>query len=163
MATARRKQTIEYRLLVEPVHDETLKKDGILFHLETTTLFANFSYQIDVKDTIEKATMVWTLHGLQPPSMNMPESGVAQFSKVYFDLPKKITFTLMKKDNVRASVDLVFSKASVTATKAKDTFLKIYTDRQLFETMRPTDRQPPEHKPDIQREQPSQATKRKKH
>lgn len=160
MATARKSHAIEYRLLVEHVHDETLKKDGVLFHLETTTLFANFSYQIDVKDTVEKATIIWYLHGLRPPSMNMPESGVAQFSKVYFDVPKKMTFTLVKKGNVRASTDLVFSKSSITASKAKDNFLKIYTDRRLFETTRTNDRQPPEHKPDIHREQP--LTKQKK-
>lgn len=162
MAAAQRTQAVEYRLLIERVFDDTLKKEGVHFLLETTKQFTNFSYQIDIEETLSGSDLNWRLHGLRAPSMNMPETGNAQFSKVYFELPKKINFTLMKKDNVRASAEIVFTSTGIKVSPSLIHFLKIYNRRQDFENNRFSDAEKPEHKPDIHREKPTAQQKRKK-
>jgi hypothetical protein len=152
---AHTKQPIEYRLLVRPTYDETLKKDGVLFLLETSKQFTNFSYVIDVKDDVEGGAVVWTLHGLRAPSMNMPATGTAQFKKVYFDLPKAVNFTLVKKGKVKAVTDLKLLKSGYTTAKSTSAFLKIYMDEHLFESNRINDVVMAELKPDQHREPPA--------
>lgn len=152
---AHTKQPIEYRLLVRPTYDETLKKAGVLFHLETSKQFTNFSYVIDVTDDVEGGTVVWTLHGLRAPSMNMPATGTAQFKKVYFDLPKAVNFTLVKKGKIKAVTDLKLLKSAYTSAKTTSAFLRIYTDEHLFESNRINDVVMAELKPDLHREPPA--------
>ncbi|MDP1676558.1 MAG: hypothetical protein Q8L88_06795 [Bacteroidota bacterium] len=144
-------QSIEYRLLVRPTFDSTVNKEGILFLLETSKQFTNFSYVIDVKETILGRKIVWTLRGLRAPSMNMPSTGAAQYSNIYFDLDNKIDFMLVKNEKATASTSLKFLRSSVKSTKTIVNFLKIYTDEIEFENNRLTDADVPELKPDIHR------------
>jgi hypothetical protein len=148
-----RQPSIEYRLLVHHTYDETLKKPGVLFLLETSKQFTNFSYRIAVKERFDGKHLEWTLHGLQAPSMNMPETGTAQFSTVYFDAPRTIEFTLIKKEKIRTSVMIKVLKHSVTATPAAG-FLKVYTDKEEFDAQRQSDTQAPVLKPDVHRAPP---------
>ena len=152
---AQKKQTIEYRLLVQPAYDETLQKQGVLFLLETAKQFTNFSYVIDVKDDVDGKNILWTLRGLRAPSMNMPATGTAQFHKIYFDLPMTVHFTLVKKGKVKAETEFSFLKTAFKSSKATSTFLKIYTDQQEFQTKRINDVVMAEAKPDIHREPPT--------
>lgn len=149
-----KKQSIEYRLLVQQTFDATVNKEGILFLLETSKQFTSFSYVIDVKETVAGKTIVWKLHGLRAPSMNMPSTGTAQYSKVYFDLGPDIEFTLIKNEKVTASTTLKFSRSSVKSAKSVVNFLKVYTNDQEFVNNRLTDAEIPEPKPDIHREHP---------
>lgn len=142
---------IDYRLLITRTYDETLKKEGILFFLETTKQFTNFAYVIDIQDVQNNRALTWTLHGLRAPSMIMPTTGTAQFKKVYFDLPKKVQFTFVKKGSLRVSTDLSFLKNSFSAEKPHIGFLKIYFDENEFESNRTADSIPPELKPDVHR------------
>ncbi|MCK9407858.1 MAG: hypothetical protein WCX28_03210 [Bacteriovoracaceae bacterium] len=151
---AQTKQPIEYRLLVRPTFDETLKKAGTLFLLETSKQFTNFSYVIDVKEAQEGSTLVWTLRGLRVPSMNMPTTGPAQFRKVYFNLPKKISFTLIKKGKIKADTELTFVRSVYTSATSVSAFLKIYTDELQFESNRINDVVMAEMKHDMHREPP---------
>ncbi len=151
MPTKNKKQSIEYRLLVVPTYDDTLKKEGTLFLLETTKLFTNFSYFIDIRDTLKGNALRWSLHGLRAPSLNLPATGTAQFRKIYFDLPKTIKFALVKKESVQASTELKISHTLIKSKDAQANFLKIYTDIDTFEASRPGDTEPPEYKPDIHR------------
>jgi len=152
---AKKKQPVEYRLLVRYTFDERLKKTGVLFLLETAKQFTNFSYFIDVKDTVRAKDLQWTLHGLRAPSMNMPSTGSARFQKVYFDLPKSIRFTLTKTGKIKAETGFTFTKTSITPSKTSSAFLKIYTDEQEFETNRVKDVVIAEPKPDQHREPPT--------
>jgi len=162
MSSKNKKQSIEYRLLVIPTFDETLKKEGILFLLETTKLFTNFSYFIDIRDEMNGNILRWSLHGLRAPELNLPATGTAQFRKVYFDLPKTVKFTLVKKENIQAATEFKILKSSVKSKDGLVNFLKIYTDVDTFEASRADDAEPPEHKPDIHRTPVEAKTKRKK-
>jgi hypothetical protein len=144
-------KNVEYRLLIVPSYDETLNKNGILFLLETTKQFTNFAYLIDVQDSLDGNELTFTLHGLRTPSMDMPTTGRAQFSKVFFDLPKKIMLTVVKKEKITAKAEIKFLKSGFTASKSRVSFLKIYLDETEFETKRMADTLLPELKPDIHR------------
>jgi hypothetical protein len=156
------KQTIEYRLLVQQGYDEIAKKEGILFLLETTKQFTNFSYFVDVKDQLEGNAIVWTLHGLRAPSMNMPSTGTAKFQKLYFDLPRSVRFTLVKKGKIKADTEFTFSKKMFTSSKSVSSFLKIYTDEKEFQSKRLSDVVMAELKPDMHRESPTKKIELKK-
>lgn len=159
---SQKKQSIEYRLLVQHTFDETIKKHGILFLLETTKQFTNFSYQIAVKQLFKGKDLVWSLHGLQAPSMNMPETGTAHYSAVYYDAPKLIRFTLIKKDAVRTEVEFKVLKSEIRASTVVSDFVKVYTDQAEFEANRSNDERSPElKKPGIHRTQIT-TTKKKK-
>lgn len=149
---AQKKQPIEYRLLVQPAVDDIQKKEGFLFLLETSKQFTNFSYVIDVKDDVNGSDVVWTLHGLRAPSMNMPATGTAQFRKFYSELPRTIRFTLVKKDKIKAETEFSFLKSGVRSAISTSAFLRIYTDADEFESKRPEDVVMAEIKPDIHRE-----------
>ena len=151
MTRTKHKQHVEYRLLIEHAYDETLKKEGIRFFLETTKQFTNFSYKIDVRESLHAHALQWSLHGLRAPSMNMPETGTAQFSKIYFDLPATVDYTLVNKGKMQASARIKISPTSIKVSDAQPNFLKIYTDKQEFENNRMTDTEPPEYKPDLLR------------
>ncbi len=163
---ARTHHPVEYRLLVQQTYDETLKKSGLLFLLETSKQFTNFSYVIDVEE--EEANgkeIIWRLRGLKAPSMNMPSTGTAQFQKIYFDHPKQLRFTLFKNSKTKAATEFTVGKNSVSSSRSTSMFLKIYTDEQQFESERANDSVKAELKPDVRRDkQPeiSHHTKRKK-
>lgn len=158
------KQSIEYRLLVQPTFDITKNKHGILFLLETSKQFTNFSYIIDVRESVNGKKIVWTLHGLRAPSMNMPSTGAAQYSNIYFDLGKEIDFTIIKKGTVEASTSLKFLTSSIKSSRSVVNFLKIYTDENEFINNRLTDTDVPEPKLDVHREHttPKKPIKKKK-
>ncbi len=159
-----KKQSIEYRLLVQPTFDTTKNKHGILFLLETSKQFTNFSYIIDVKESVNGKKIVWTLHGLRAPSMNMPSTGTAQYSNIYFDLGKEIDFTVVKKDRVDASTSLKFLASSIKSSRSVVNFLKIYTDENEFINNRLTDADVPEPKLNVHRKHttPKKTIKKKK-
>ena len=150
-----KKQTIEYRLLVQPTFDETLNRAGVLFLLETAKQFTNFSYVIDVKDDVVGNKIIWTLRGLRAPSMNMPATGTAQFHKIYYDLPRTVHFTLVKKEKIKADTEFTFLKEAFKSSKTMSAFLKIYTDQNEFQTKRISDVVMAEPKPDMLRESSS--------
>lgn len=149
--TTKKNVPIEYRLLIQLTYDDVVKKPGILFLLETTKQFTNFSYRINVRDRFDGKHLLWTLHGLQAPSMNMPETGTAQFSAVYFDAPKTIHFTLKKNERMQSSVVITTLKSSLKAAQSVAGFLKVYTDKNEFDANRMIDTRSPEHKPDLLR------------
>ncbi len=146
-----KKQSIEYRLLVQPAYDDMAKKEGILFRLETSKQFTSFSYHIDVQERAVDNTIIWSLHGLRAPSMNMPSTGTAKYQKIYFDLGRTVTFTLIKKGTVEASTELKFLKSTVSSSRTVVNFLRIYTDEEEFEKNRTADADVPEPKLDIHR------------
>ncbi len=160
MANQTKNDPVEYRLLITKTYDDTVKKEGIRFLLETSKQFTNFAYVIDIHDTLEKSSLTWSLHGLRAPSMNMPTTGSARFEKVYFELPKKINFTFAKKGNLKSAVEIKFLKQEFQVSKTKIGSLKIYLSEQDFEENRTSDSLAPEVKPDIHRTVKPSSTKK---
>ena len=143
---------IEYRMLIQPTFDETLKKHGTSFLIETVKLFSNFSYEIVVDEKWEENRLSWTLHGLRAPELLMPSFGGAQFRKVYFDLKGTYSFTLKKIDGEFSETTLKILPASVVMkSTVGDPFVSVYSSEALFEEKRPDEMEIPVHKPDIKR------------
>lgn len=162
MTEHQKHESFEYRLLLTPVYDETIKKEGIRFLLETTKQFTNFAYVIDVHDVLKGSSLQWTLHGLRAPSMIMPTTGTARFEKVYFDLPKKINFTFVKKGKLQHTAAVKFLKNGFEVTADRSGLLKIYRSEQEFNDNRISDSLAPELKPDVHRGSSLTAPEQKK-
>lgn len=148
----KRHKGVEYRMLIRPTFDETLKKHGTAFLIETVKQFSNFSYEVVVEERRTDNRLSWALHGLRAPELLMPSFGGAQFRKVYFDLTGSYIFTLKKIDGELNEFGL---KILPTKVVVKDfvgnPFVSVYTSETLFEEKRPEEMEVPQHKPDIKR------------
>jgi len=148
-------------MLIQPTFDETLKKAGTLFLIETVKLFSNFNYEIVVKDSKDKKNLRWSLHGLRAPELSMPASGAAQFRKVYFDLKGTYAFTLQKIDGEENSFELRVLASSVSVKGTPRTpFVAIYTSPQIFEMNRSLESERPIRKPETRRGADLNSTKK---
>jgi hypothetical protein len=161
---AKKKQKgVEYRMLIHPTYDETLKKAGTLFLIETVKQFSNFSYEVVVEETFDGSRLTWALHGLRAPELLMPSFGGAVYRKVHYELKGTYTFTLKKIDGV---VNEFTMKIHPTSVLVKDfvgkPFVSIYTSEPLFEERRSQEMEIPEHKPDIKRAPESELIAKKK-
>jgi hypothetical protein len=143
---------IEYRMLIQPTYDETLKKHGTAFLIETVKQFSNFSYEIVVEESWVNSHLSWTLHGLRAPELLMPSFGGAQYRKIYFDLKGTYTFTLKKIDGDFNEVTLRILPTAVAMKNFTGTpFVSVYASEKLFEEKRSEEMEIPVHKPDIKR------------
>lgn len=143
---------VEYRMLIRPIYDETLKKSGTMFLIETVKQFSSFSYEIVVEESLEGRQLTWALHGLRAPELLMPSFGGAQFRKVYYDLKGTYVFILKKIDGEVNEFHLKILASSVTLQHRPDTpFVSFYTSEKLFEETRDGELEKPQLKPDIKR------------
>jgi hypothetical protein len=143
---------IEYRMLIQATYDETLKKHGTSFMIETVKQFSNFSYEIVVDEKWTDNKLSWVLHGLRVPELLMPSFGGAQYRKMYFDLKGEYTFTLKKIDGEFNEITLRILPTSVAVKNFVGTpFVSVYSSETLFEEKRPDEMEIPIHKPDIKR------------
>ena len=161
--TKKKQKGVEYRLLIKPTYDETLRKAGTLFQIETVKQFSNFSYEVVVDESFDGNHLTWALHGLRAPELLMPSFGGAVYRKVHFDLKGTYTFTLKKIDSV---VNEFTMKILPTSVFVKDfvgkPFVSLYTSDTLFEERRSQEMEIPEHKPDIKRSpEPASITKKR--
>ena len=143
---------IEYRMLIQPTYDETLKKNGTMFLIETVKQFSNFSYEVVVEESLKDNQVTWALHGLRAPELLMPSFGGAQFRKVYYDLMGTYAFTLKKIDGEANEFSLKILASSVTVREGPPKpFVSLYTSEDLFEGTRDQESEKPHHKPDVKR------------
>src|SRR5450759_1623416 len=142
----------EYRMLIQPTYDETLKKSSTMFLIETVKQFSNFSYEVVVEEALEGKQLTWALHGLRAPELLMPSFGGAQFRKVYYDLKGTFVFILKKIDGGVNEFHLKILPSSVTLQHGPDTpFVSFYTSEKLFEETRDGELEKSQHKLDIRR------------
>ena len=143
---------IEYRMLIQATYDETLKRHGTSFLIETVKQFSNFSYEIVVDEKWTDNQLSWVLHGLRAPELLMPSFGGAQYRKVYFDLKGEYIFTLKKIDGEFNEITLKILPTSVAVKNFVGMpFVSVYSSETLFEEKRPDEMEIPIHKPDIKR------------
>ncbi|MDE3057718.1 MAG: hypothetical protein KGJ59_07165 [Bacteroidota bacterium] len=153
---------LEYRVLVTPTFDETLKKAGTLFLIETVKQFSNFNYEVVVEDHRLNETTIWSLHGLRTPELSMPSVGAAQFRKIYFDVKGKHNFILRKADGEENLFTMKISPSSVSILiQPEHLFASIYTSNEEFERNREQELDRPVHKPDVKRLTLHTVTKKK--
>jgi hypothetical protein len=73
----------EYRLSVVPAGGDLSSHGGTLVVLRTATSFANFRYTLSVEERREGNTIHLKVLGLRPPSLDLPSSGPAEFTREY--------------------------------------------------------------------------------
>lgn len=150
--TKKRQRRLEYRMLIQPTFDETLKKSGTLFFIETVRQFANFNYEVVVEDSLADKQLTWTLRGLRAPELLMPSFGGAQYRKTYFGLKGTYSFVLRKIDGEENEFHLRILPTSVSVHDYPHTpFASVYTNEESFEETREQELEKPRNKPDIRR------------
>jgi hypothetical protein len=152
----------EYRMLIQPTYDETLKKAGTMFLIETVKQFSNFSYEVVVEEAVKDKELTWALHGLRAPELLMPSFGGAQFRKIYFDMKGSYAFILKKIDGEANEFQIrILSTSVVVQGSPTRPFVSLYTSEKLFEETRDQELEKPRHKPDIKRS-PELSSQKKK-
>ncbi len=74
----KKKQTIEYRLMISPAYDEIRKKEKTVFLFETVKEFSTFNYKISIGYELNDKILSFRLMGLQTPDFTMPSFGPAR-------------------------------------------------------------------------------------
>ncbi|RCK71901.1 MAG: hypothetical protein IGBAC_0701 [Ignavibacteriae bacterium] len=77
---------ILYNLFIYTLHDETLKKNFVVFRIETEQEFENFRYEIDVNVFHKQNEIIFRMRGLKPTKINLPGGGRAFFEKKFENL-----------------------------------------------------------------------------
>jgi hypothetical protein len=103
MATRKKSQHPEYRLLVTPHTNERTLKPTTMFILETAQRFASFRYELSVKEVVTERSISFTILGLKAPGLNLPSAGRASYSREFESLKGAYDITVVGLDG-QASV-----------------------------------------------------------
>ncbi|MCY7362780.1 MAG: hypothetical protein LH629_12050 [Ignavibacteria bacterium] len=126
------KLDFEYELYISKEHDETKKRDYILFEFRTKKEFENFAYQINVipKIDLEKNEIEFNLEGLSAPRLDISRAGNAVYKFSFYDFKnKEYDLKLLKYAKGKIIYKLKINPKSIKITKEpKSSFLKIITE-----------------------------------
>ncbi|MEO6695250.1 MAG: hypothetical protein ABIY50_06805, partial [Ignavibacteria bacterium] len=113
-------------------HDETVKKDYILFDFRTKKVFENFAYEINVLSLIdlEKKVLQFDIEGLSAPRLDISKAGNASYRYKLFDF-KYIEYDLklLKYGKNKTLFKIKINPKSIKLTlNAKKKFINIITE-----------------------------------
>jgi len=107
----------DYRLTVAPHINERTSRPVTLFLLETAQSFAAFRYELTVEEKSEGKTITFRVLGLKTPSLSLPSSGKARFSREYENLRGTYTVTIIGLDGNPVACSLKISEKRVAVLR----------------------------------------------
>ena len=126
------KLDFEYELYISRDHDETLKKDYILFDFRTKKVFENFAYRIHVIPQIdaEKKELEFNIEGLSAPLLDISKAGPASSQYKFFDFKNvEYNLKLLKYAKQKTLYKIKIAPKSIKLTlDPKKTFIKVFTE-----------------------------------
>jgi hypothetical protein len=134
----------DYRLTVAPHINERTSRLVTLFVLETAQSFAAFRYELTVEEKSEGKAITFRILGLKTPSLSLPSSGQARFSREFENLRGTYTVTIVGLDGNPVTCSLKISEKRVEVVRppsAKSVVLVTHhsqsKDESLFHDPRP--------------------------
>jgi hypothetical protein len=83
---------LAYHLSVTPPNDQRGGHTGTVVSVQTSSRFASFRYALSVDEHVEGHTIYLKVRGLITPSLDLPASGPAEFTKEYEGLHGRYRF-----------------------------------------------------------------------
>ena len=122
----------EYELYISKDHDETVKKDFILFDFRTKKVFENFNYELNVIHEIdlEKKQLQFNVEGLSAPRLDISKTGTAGHRYKLFDYKNlEYSLKLMKygKNKILYKIKINPKSVKITQTPRKR-FINVITE-----------------------------------
>ncbi len=118
----------EFRLIVSPLLDDSTQRIGTTLRLETIKVFANFQYELSVRETEDPPHLHLKVLGLKTPALSLPSTGHAQFTREYAGLQGKIEVTVEGLEGKAATVTLNVLPDRVRILRPpKGSFLEVVT------------------------------------
>lgn len=126
------KLDFEYELDISRGHDETQKKDFILFDFRTKKVFENFAYKMNVipKIDMEKKEVQFNVEGLSAPRLDISKAGNAIYQYKLYDFKNlEYSLKLLKYNKGKILIKFKISPKSIKLTlNPKKTFINITTE-----------------------------------
>jgi len=133
MPKPRKKQSVEYRLLITPEFDDLHQHHTTLFVLETTRIFASFRYELSVQEQKNGKKIRYTILGLRPPQLSLPASGHAQFSSEYDHLRGTYQVEIEGLDGTVNTFSVRIGKNKVQLLKSPPApFVEVIVDKSTW-------------------------------
>jgi hypothetical protein len=111
---------IEYRCSISLRASERLQRTITLITIETTKPFANFRYELSVREEVEGRKLRFTILGLKTPQLDLPSSGPAQFVNEYENLTGKYHIEVKGLDRAVSECEVRITEKQVKLIKSPE-------------------------------------------
>lgn len=126
---AKKKREPDYTLNIFRHYDEKIKRDVIVFLVQTAKIFVSFRYEILLVNELIDHKINLRITGLHVPELLMPQTGPAQGRFDYTNLDGLYLLTVTKQDETinEFSVEISPTKIDITH-KLKTPFILVSSD-----------------------------------
>ena len=111
--TKKKKNEPIYTLNIFHFYDEKIKKNGVLFLVQTTKIFVSFQYEILLEDQLEGQNIILKIAGLHVPELLMPATGPARGWRHYNNLIGTYNLKIIKQDKTENDFLLEITSSNV--------------------------------------------------
>jgi hypothetical protein len=95
---SKKKRDPDYTLNIFHHYDEKIKRNVVVFLVQTTRIFVSFRYEILLEDEIVDKEIHFRIKGLHVPELLMPQTGPAQGRRDYTQLEGTYHLVVTKQD-----------------------------------------------------------------
>ena len=88
----------EYSLNIFHHYDEKIKRNVIVFLVQTIRIFVSFRYEILLEETVRGSVIDLKIVGLHVPELLMPQTGPAAGRRDFKELQGSYTLNISKQD-----------------------------------------------------------------
>lgn len=123
-------KNFEYKIIVSKEYDSHLKKDFILFKIQTTKVFLSFQYNLKVETLISDNKIKFSIIGFKAPVGGLASSGIAGFEFPFFDFNIGLyQISVVRNDNEKIQFNLKIQKSKknplILLNSPKTSFIEI--------------------------------------
>jgi hypothetical protein len=105
-------KNFEYKLIISKEYDLRLKKDYILFRIQTTKVFLSFQYNLKVETLIKDNKINFSIIGFNAPVSGLASSGNAGFEFPFFDYNIGLyQISIERNDSEKIQINLKIQKS----------------------------------------------------
>jgi uncharacterized protein (DUF488 family) len=126
----KKKRDPDYTLNIFHHYDERIKRNVIVFLVQTTKIFVSFRYEILLENSLQENVIDIKIVGLHVPEVLMPQSGPARGRRDYENLSGSYTLHVTKQDKTVNTFHVDITPSSVEIRqKPRDPFIFVSNDQ----------------------------------
>ena len=125
----KKKRDPDYMLNIFRHYDEKIKRDVVVFLVQTTKIFVSFRYEILLDDELIDHKINLRIAGLHIPELLMPQTGPAQGRCDYSNLDGLYKLIVTKQDETVNEFSVEISRAKIDIKhKPRTPFIIVSSD-----------------------------------
>jgi len=125
----KKKREPDYTLNIFHHYDEKIKRNVVVFLVQTTKIFVSFQYEILLEEELIGDKINLRITGLHVPELLMPHTGPAQGQCAFTNLDGLYKLTVTKQDETLNEFSMEISPIKIDIThKPKTPFILVSSD-----------------------------------